>query len=84
MNFASNPVLGETPKFMDLGLSIANTTDKLKSVIGHANRSGVLTDNSDWLTSSCYIAEVMEGIVSEVKAYSNFIKNSEFETRTFF
>ena len=31
VNFASNSVFGETPKFVDLGLSPAHTADKLKS-----------------------------------------------------
>ena len=31
MNFASNSVFGETPKFVDLGLLPAHTADKLKS-----------------------------------------------------
>ena len=39
MNFASNSVFGKTPKFVDLGLSPAHTTDKLKSVIGPATRA---------------------------------------------
>ena len=52
MNFASNSVLGETPKFVDLGLLPAHTTDKLKSVIGPTNRAGGFTDHSDWLASS--------------------------------
>ena len=57
MNFASNSVLGETPKFVDLGLSPVHTTDKLKSVISPATRSGGLTDHSNWIASRHCIAE---------------------------
>ena len=32
INFASNPVLGKTPKFVDLQLSTVNTAEKLNSV----------------------------------------------------
>ena len=52
MNFASNAVFGKNPKFVDLGLSIAHTADKLKSVIGPATRVQGLTESSDGLTSS--------------------------------
>ena len=38
VNFASNVVFGENPKFVDLGLSPAHTADKIKSVIGPATR----------------------------------------------
>ena len=69
---------------MDLGLLPAHTTDKLKSVIGPATISGGLTDHSDWLVSRNRIAEVTEGRVSEVRAYRDYIKNSEFETRNVF
>ena len=51
MNFASNYFLGETPKFVGLGISPFHTTDKLKSVIGPATKSEGMTDNSDWITS---------------------------------
>ena len=47
MNFASNSVLGKTPKFVDFGLSPAHTADKLNSIFAPAIRSGGLTDNSD-------------------------------------
>ena len=80
MNFANNPVFGKNPKFVDLGLSPAHTADKLKSVIGPATRVRRLTDNSDGLTSRHRIAKVTADRVSEAKAYSDYIKNSEFET----
>ena len=38
MNFASNPVLGKNPKFMNLRLSPAHTADKIKSIMGPATR----------------------------------------------
>ena len=75
-NFASNPVLGETPKFMDLRLLTANTAEKLNSLFAPVNRAEGLTDHSDWLASRHCIAEVTEGRVREVKSYSNHIKNS--------
>ena len=84
MNLASNSVLGKTPKFVDLVLSPAHTTDELKSVIGRTTRAEGLTDKSDWLASRHRIAEVTEGKVSEVQAYRDYIKNSEFETRNVF
>ena len=39
MKFASNSVLGETPKFVGLGLLPANTADKLNSVLAPATRA---------------------------------------------
>ena len=45
MNFASNSALSKTPKFVDLGLSPANTADKLNSVFAPANRSKGLMDS---------------------------------------
>ena len=84
MNFASNLVIGESPKFVDLRLSTAPTADKLKSVIGTATRAGGLTDKSDGLTSSRGISKVAADRVSKEKAYSDYIKNSEFDTMKFF
>ena len=84
MNFASNYVFGKTPKFVDLGLSPAHTTDKLKSVFNSATRAGGLKDNSDRIASRNSILEVTEGRVSKVQAYRDHIKNSDFETRNVF
>ena len=84
MNFASNYVLGETPKFVGLGILPANIADKLNSVFAPVTTSGVLTDNSDWLAYRNRIAEVTEGRVNEVKGYIDYIKNSEFETMNVF
>ena len=84
MNFASNSVFGETPNFVDLGLLPAHTADKLKSILIPATRSGGLTDNSDGLTSSHGIAKVTVDRVSEAKAYSDSIKNYEWETMNVF
>ena len=66
------------------GLSTAHTSDKLKSVIVPATRAGGLTDNTDRLTSSHGISKVAVDRVSEAKAYSDYIKNSEFETMKVF
>ena len=76
MKFASNFVLNETPKFMDLGLSPANTTDKLNSVFVPATRAEWLTDNSNWIASIHGYEEVTVVGVREVKAYRDYIKNS--------
>ena len=84
MNFASNPDLGESPKFVDLRLSTAHTTDKLKSIIDPVTIVGGLTDNSDRLPSSHSISKVAAGRVSETKEYSDYIKKSEFETMKVF
>ena len=51
MDFASNYFVAEIPNYKDLGLSPANTTDKLKSVIGPTTRVEGLTNRSDWLVS---------------------------------
>ena len=83
-NFLSSPVLGETPKFMDLRVSTINTADKLNSVFAPVSRAEGLTDHSEWLTSGHQFAEVTAERVSEAKAYINCIKNSDFETRNVF
>ena len=84
MNFTSNSVFGETPKFVDLGMSPAHTTDKLKSVIVPATRVEGCLDHSNWLASRHRIAEVTADRASEAKLYSDYIKNSESETMTVF
>ena len=84
MNFASNSVFGNNPKFLNLGLSPAHTADKLKSIFPPATRSGGLTDNSNRLASRHRIVEVTADRASEPKAYSEYIKNSEFETMNVF
>ena len=76
----SNAVFGENPKFVDLGLSTAHTWDKLKYVIGPPTRVQEFKDNTDGHTSSHGISKVAADRVSEAKAYSDYIKNSEFET----
>ena len=84
MNFASNPILGETPKFVDLRLSTVSIADKLNSFFSPVTRAEGLTDHSDWIVSRHHIAEVTQVRVSEVQTYINYIKNSEFETRNAF
>ena len=76
MNFASNPVLSKSPKFVDLRLSTVNTADKLNSTFAPATR--------DWLATRHSIAEVTRDRVSEAKEYSEYIKKSEFETMKVF
>ena len=51
-DFASNYVVSESPNFMDLGMSPANTTDKPKSVIGSTTRVEGFMDISNWIASS--------------------------------
>ena len=80
VNFPSNAVFGENPKFLDHGLSTAHTANTIKSGIGPATRVRVLTDNTDGLTSSHGISKVAADRASETKAYSDYIKNSEFES----
>ena len=80
----SNSVFGETPKFVYLGLSPSHTTDKLKCIFAPATRAVGLTDISDGITSSHGIAEVTADGVSEAKAYSDYIKKSEFKTMIVF
>ena len=84
MNFTSNSVFGENPKFVDLGLSPAHTADKLKSIFAPATRTGWLTDKSDGLASRHRIEEITTDRLSEAKAYRDYIQNSEFETMNIF
>ena len=84
MNFASNSVFRKTPKFVDLGLSPTHIADKLKSIFVPATRAVGLTDNSDGLTSSHGIVKVIADRASEGEKYSDYIKNSEFETMNVF
>ena len=51
IDFVSYSVIGESPNFLDLGLSPANTEDNLKSVFLPATRVEGLTDNFNWLSS---------------------------------
>ena len=68
MNFASNPVLGEGPKFVDLQLSTINTAEKINSAFAPATRAEGWMDHSNWLASRHCIAEVTADRVSEAKA----------------
>ena len=74
MELASNSVLGETPKFLDLGLSNANTANKLNYVFSPTNIAGGFTENSNWRVYDHVIAEVTERRASKVQAYINYIK----------
>ena len=84
MKFASNIFLGEAQKFVDLRLLTVNTAGKLNSVFNPFTRAEGLTDHSDWLASRHRITEVTEVRVSEIQAYSDYIKKSEVETRDVF
>ena len=69
---------------MDLGFSPANTVDKLNSVFTPATRAEGMTDNSNWIASRNGCEEFTVGRVCEGKAYSDYIKNSEFGTMNIF
>ena len=84
VNFASNSVFGETPMFVDLGLSPAHTADKLKFIFVLATRAEELTDDTNGFLSSHGIAKVTADRVSEAKVYSDYIKISWFETMNVF
>ena len=68
MNFASNLVLGKTPKFLGFWLSTVNTADKLNYVFAPVTIVEDFTDHSDWLASRHRIVEVTVYIVSKAKA----------------
>ena len=76
MDLGSNEVVAENPNFMDCRLLPANTTDKLKSVIVPTTRVERFTNGSNWLTSRHDIEEVTVEIVSEAKAYIDYIKKT--------
>ena len=80
MDFGSNSVVVESPNFMGFRLSPANTTDKIKSVIGPTTRVQRLMNGFNFLASRNYIEEVTVEIVIEEKVYSDYIFKNEFET----
>ena len=84
MDFGSNSVVTKSPNFMDLSLSPANTTDKLKSIISPATRVERLTNGSNWLASRHDIEEVRVERVGEAKFYSNYNFKNKFGTMKFF
>ena len=69
---------------MDLRLYTVNTADKPNSDFTPATRAEGWMDHYDWLASSHRIAKVTADRVSEAKLYSDYLKNSEFETIIFF
>ena len=54
------------------------------SVIGPANKAEVWLDHSNLFASRHCIVELTADKVSEAKVYSDYIKNSEFETMNVF
>ena len=84
MNLASS-VLGESPKFIDFGLSPFNAMGKPNPVFSPSTRAESLKGtgggslNDDWIASSHGFERARN-----TKAYSNHIKNSELETRNIF
>ena len=73
MDFGSDYVFVESPKFMDFRLSPTNTTARLKSVISPTTIVERLTNGSNWLASRHDIEEVTVERVSKAKAYSYYI-----------
>ena len=53
-------------------------------VFAPTTKATELTDSFNWLASGHGIAEIAEERVNEVQAYSDYIKNSEFETMNVF
>ena len=74
MDSGSNYAVAESANFMDFRLLLANTTDKLKSVIGPPKRVQSLTNGSNWLASRHNIEELTVETVNEKKSYSDYIK----------
>ena len=65
---------------MDFGLSPANTSYKLKSVIIPTARFRRSTNGSNWRRPRHDIEEVTTERVSETKGYIDYIKKNGFET----
>ena len=74
MDLSINSVVTESPNFMDLGLSPTSTTDKLKSVIGPTTIFEGLMDISNWIAYTHGCKKLTMGIVSEAKAFIDYIK----------
>ena len=73
MNFKSNPVLGETPKFVDLRLLTVNIAEKLNSICAPVTRAEGLTNQYNCLAFRHCIEEFTPERESETKAYRNYI-----------
>ena len=69
---------------MDFRPSPANTTNKLKSVIGSTTRVEIFTTGSNWLASRHGIEKVAVERVTKAKAFSNYILENEYETMKVF
>ena len=80
----SNSVLGESPNIVYLEMSPANTGDKLKYVFAPDTIFEGFTDDSECILSMNGYKDVTVVRVSEMKLFSKYIKNSEFETTKFF
>ena len=79
MDFGRSSVVAASPNFMDFGLSLANTPDKIKSVIVPTTRFGRSTNGSDRLQPRHDI-EILPKNSKQKKVYTNYILNNEFET----
>ena len=84
MNFASNPVLGKTSKYVDLRLSTINIEDKLIYVFMPVTKAEGLTNHSKWHAYRHCITEVLAYRVSKAKPNINYMMSSKFETRNCF
>ena len=71
VDFGSNYVVFESPNLMDFRLSTANTTGKLKSIIGPTTIFERFTNGSNWLAYRHGIEEAMVERVKEAKAFSD-------------
>ena len=84
VNLASS-VFSEIPKFIYFGLSSFNATVKPNSVFAPSTREKRLNSTERENLNNYWIASIHDfERVSEMKAYSNHIKNSEPETRQVF
>ena len=80
MDFPSNSIVTKIPNFLDLRLSPANITDKLKLFIDPTTRVERLMNDSNWIASRHDIEEVTVERVSEAKLYSDYIFLNKFES----
>ena len=81
MDFGSDTVLSESPKFMNFRLSSVNTTDELRSVLVTTTRVRRPTGGYNWILPGHDSIEATSGRVRESKAKNHYNFKREFETR---
>ena len=84
MNFAGIPSSAKLQSSWIWGYRPPTQCIHLSPSSAPATRSGGLTDRSGWLAFRHRIKDVTKGGASEVKAYRDYIKDSEVETRNIF